>query len=121
MENFAIHFSASEIFFGPVLCVLLPQHFVTRLSKKMESTGLLTFTIPLTLSNVFELVSYILNGKLNALWTQRFNFLSSTTFNHSKQPSEKNELDPISRTDSTCLFLSKILRLQIHFSLKRIN
>ena len=30
-------------------------------------------------------------------------FLSSTTFkNHSKQPSEKNELGPISRTDSTC-------------------
>ena len=49
-------------------------------------------------------------------------FLSSTTFkNHSKQPSEKNELNPISRLGSTCLFLSKILRLLIHFSLKRIN
>ena len=47
-------------------------------------------------------------------------FLLRTTFkNHSKQPSEKNEPDPTSRLDSTCLFLSKILRLQIHFSLKR--
>ena len=57
-------------------------------------------------------------------------FLSRTFKNHSKQPSEKNELDPISRLDSTCLFLSKILRLQQPsekneldptFSLKRIN
>ena len=49
-------------------------------------------------------------------------FLSSTTFkNHSKQPSEKDELDPTSRLDSTCLFLSQILHLQNHFSLKRIN
>ena len=32
-------------------------------------------------------------------------FLSSTTFkNHSKQPSEKAELDPTSRLCSTCLF-----------------
>ena len=31
-------------------------------------------------------------------------FRSSTTFkNHSKQPSEKDELDPTSRLDSTCL------------------
>ena len=49
-------------------------------------------------------------------------FLSRTTFkNHSKQPSEKNELDPISGLDSLCLFLSKVLTLQIHFSLKRID
>ena len=49
-------------------------------------------------------------------------FLSSRTFNnHSKQPSEKDELDPTSRLGSTCLFLSKIFRLLIHSETNKLK
>ena len=67
----------------------------------------------------------MLNNSPNAIYGRNvLTLLSSTTLrNHSVQPSEEDELDPISRLDSSCLIFVQIFAFtdSIQSEIKKSN